>query len=149
MGIHELGHLLFGPLGDIWRIAGGSLAQCIFPLLWIAGFLQVRWYFAAAMCFPWLGMNLLDVAVYAGDANARLLPLSTGPAGIGAGNSEEAYNQGHDWYQLLTRTGRLDQDLTIAHNLRIAALLALFTGIIVGLYIIVSIVRSNLKTSQA
>lgn len=70
-GIHELGHIIFAPLGEFMRKLGGSLFQCLFPLLWVIGFLQKRWYFAASMCLCWLGLNLFDIATYAADARAR------------------------------------------------------------------------------
>lgn len=141
LGIHELGHVLFAPFGEFMRIAGGSLFQCIFPLLWLVGFLQVRWYFAAAMSWCWLGLNLFDVAAYAADARARTLPLATGLAGLYEQGSDEVYDQAHDWYQLLSRTGNLQSDLAMAHFLRLAASIATFIGLILGLLLILNMFK--------
>jgi hypothetical protein len=145
MGIHELGHVIFAPFGEFMHIAGGSLFQCIFPLLWLIGFLQVRYYFAAALCWCWLGLNFFDVATYAGDAQARLLPLAGGLDSIGAADSETAYDQGHDWYQLLSRTGHLQADQAIAHFLRIAGTAVFVLGLVIGLVLITYMVAGSIN----
>lgn len=130
-GIHELGHKLFAPFGEFMHILGGSLFQCLFPLLWLIGCLQKKWYFAASLCWCWLGLNLFDVAMYAADARARLMPLSVGPGAFGIDPSEAdaAYDHAHDWYQLLSRTDNLHADLAIAHGLRIAAIICFLIGL--------------------
>jgi hypothetical protein len=145
MGIHELGHILFTPFGEFMRIAGGSLFQCIFPLLWLVGFLQVRYYFAAAMCWCWLGLNFFDVATYAGDAQNRLLPLATGLGGIGAEDSEATYDAGHDWYQLLSRTDHLQSADAIAHFLRVAGTVAFIIGLIAGAILLTYMFISSIR----
>lgn len=133
-GVHELGHFVFMPIGGLWQILGGSIFQCFLPLLALAGFLQKKWLFGATMCLPWLGLNLFDVAAYAADARARELPLSGPPAlaGMIGGDTDAAYNAGHDWYQILSRTGHLSSDLAIAHGLRIAAVICFAAGIFLG-----------------
>lgn len=133
-GIHELGHALFMFCGDFMHILGGSLFQCVFPLLWMIGFYQKKWYFAACMCWCWLGLNLFDVATYAADARARLLPLSIGPGALGLDDTQTdaVYDQAHDWYQILSRVGHLQSDLAIANGLRIAGAIAFIVGFIMG-----------------
>lgn len=133
-GIHELGHALFSFLGDFIHILGGSLFQLLFPLIVIAAFLQQKWYYAAALCWCWLGISLFDVATYVADARARLLPLAVGPAifSVDMSNPDAAYDRGHDWYQLLSRTGLLDFDLSIAFGIRVAAVIAFVIGFILA-----------------
>lgn len=145
LGIHELGHILFQPMGQFMAIAGGSLFQILFPLLWFIGFLQKKWYFAACMCWCWLGMNLFDVATYAADARARLLPLATGLAGLYEQGSDETYDRAHDWYQMLSRVGRLDMDLTIARGLRVAGMTVFIVGLTAGSILIVQMICSKFK----
>jgi hypothetical protein len=151
MGIHELGHALFQFFGEFMHIAGGSLFQCLFPIITFFGFLQIRYYFAAAMCFCWLGLNFFDVATYAADAQARLLPVATGLAGLGLPHDATTYDAGHDWYQLLLRTNNLQYDQAIAGFLRIAATVVTFVGIALGLALIaimfVTFIR-RLRTSS-
>lgn len=132
LGIHEIGHVLFSFFGEFMHIVGGSLFQCLFPLFWLGAFIQKKWYFAAAMCFGWLGLNLFDVATYVADARARLLPLVT-PFGFGGdSDTDAAYDSAHDWYQILSRTHHLNSDLTIAHGLRVVATISFLIGFLLG-----------------
>jgi hypothetical protein len=144
MGMHELGHFLFIPFGEFMRIFGGSLFQCLVPLLWMAGFWQIRWYFAAVMCLPWVGLNLFDVAAYAGDAQARILPLAGGLDSIGQ-DGEEVYNMGHDWYQILSRTGNLASDQAIASGLRVAGVVFFAAGLLLGAILLAYMVRGSIR----
>jgi hypothetical protein len=136
-GIHELGHMLFTPFGDFMRIAGGSLMQSLFPLMGVIGSLQKQWYFGATMCISWFGMNLFEVAIYAADARTRVLPLSVGPAGLSEQGNNEAYDQAHDWYQILSRLDYLQYDQIIAHWLRMGGIAFMALGIGLGLLLLV------------
>lgn len=127
LGIHELGHIIFIPLGEFMTIAGGSIFQCLFPLLWFGACIWKRWHFAACVMLVWFAYNLFDVAVYAADARVRLLPLAT---------LSSDYDQAHDWYQLLSRTGKLQYDTAIAHGLTIAGIVCGLTGLVAGLILV-------------
>jgi hypothetical protein len=145
LGIHELGHILFIPFGQFMHIAGGCLFQCLFPIIGIAAFIQIRWYFAAIMCLPWLGLNLFDVAMYAGDARDRLLPLTTGFAGLSEQGSNQAYDKAHDWYQILSRLHHLDWDHRIEHILRIAATSVTILGLVLGSLLVIYMLANTLS----
>jgi hypothetical protein len=145
LGIHELGHIIFSPFGDFIHIAGGCLFQCIFPILWLVSLHFKKWYFASAMCWCWLGMNLFDVGAYAADARARLLPLSVGPAGISEQGSDESYDKAHDWYQMLSRTHHLNWDLAIGHIFRVAGTVSFIIGLSIGLLLIAQMLISSLQ----
>ncbi len=112
LGIHELGHILFGPLGQFMSIAGGSIFQCLVPMIGMVMFVRQRDPFAVCFAFGWLGTNLFDVATYVADARSMELPLVSPFAG------EEIL---HDWNWLLEHTGLLAQDQSIATMLRLAA----------------------------
>jgi hypothetical protein len=103
LAIHEIGHVLFGFLGDFIGIAGGTLLQLAAPI--IAGWLfyRQRDFFAIAIALCWLGTNFFDVAAYAADARAGDLPL----VGIGAADPE------HDWFIMLAETDLLYHDQRI------------------------------------
>jgi hypothetical protein len=75
---------------------------------------------------------LFEVAVYAADARARelLLIIPTFE------QSDEVYDQGHDWYQLLSRTNSLHLDLAIASGLRIAAWITAGIGLTLAIYLL-------------
>jgi hypothetical protein len=146
-GIHEIGHRLFIPFGEFMTIAGGSIFQLLFPLLWMLGFLQKKWYFAASMCWCWLGLNLFDVATYAADARARELPLNIGFAifGIDPTNTDAAYDQSHDWYQILTRLNKLDSDLVIAQGFRNAGIIAFIVGFTIGGVLLITMLYGTVR----
>lgn len=113
MGIHELGHVLFMPLGQFMSIAGGTMLQCLAPAIGVAMFVRQRDPFAIFFAVGWLGTNFFDVATYVADARAMELPLVSPFAG---GGDEIT----HDWNWLLGRTGLLERDRTIAGLLRLA-----------------------------
>jgi len=131
LGIHEVGHLLFAMTGEFMAILGGSLFQILVPVIAIVGLRKEGYYFASRASYIWLGLNLYDVATYAADATARNLPLVT----IGGGNYENA----HDWYQLLSRTGNLELDNEIAFTLRILGFIAITLGVFMSIRIILRI----------
>ncbi len=139
LGFHELGHELFRPFGEFMRVAGGSLLQVLMPILWIIGFLQVRWYFASALCFGWLGSSLFGVAVYAGDAFVTKLPL------VSLGNIGEEEAQGHDWEYLFQHTNnyRISTIDNTAQFLRISGTVFLILSILLCLALIILIARKK------
>ncbi len=100
LGIHEIGHYVFAPLGDFFGAFGGTILQCLAPVISTAVFYRQRDYFAISFCFGWLSMNLFGVARYVGDARAMVLPLVTPGGGYAK----------HDWNYLLGRMHMLQFD---------------------------------------
>ena len=143
-GIHELGHPIFGIFGTFIYTAGGSIFQCLFPILWIFAFYRIRWFFASAMCWGWLGINIFSVAAYANDARARLLPLG-GWGALSSDGSDAAYDQGHDWYQILSRLHHLEWDHTISNILVITGSVIYIIGLILGALIIYISIYSHIN----
>lgn len=111
LGIHEIGHYVFAPFGDFLGAFGGTILQCLAPVISTVVFYRQRDYFAIFFCFGWLSMNLFDVARYVGDARAMALPLVTPGGGYAK----------HDWNYLLGRMNMLRMDTTFEFILRIAA----------------------------
>lgn len=97
LGIHELGHYVFAPFGDLPGVLGGSLLQCLVPLIGGAMFVRQRDWFAVAVAIAWFGTNCFEVARYAGDAVRMELPLVTPGGG----------HPIHDWNYLLGAKGWL------------------------------------------
>lgn len=96
---HEFGHVLFRPFGNFMMILGGSLFQLMMPLgLLIVFIFKRRDTFAASIMLWWSGQNFIDISPYIADARSRALPLIRG--------ASESY---HDWGNLLTMTGKLEQ----------------------------------------
>ncbi len=108
--IHETGHLLFRILGEFMGIAGGSLFQVIFPVVFVGYFVWQRSYYSAAIVLLWVGQSILNVWVYAADAVVMQLVLTSGFTG-----SEGSF---HDWNYLLTETGLINSTKTVAGIIR-------------------------------
>jgi hypothetical protein len=104
LGIHELGHYVFAPFGELMAAWGGSLFQCLVPLAAIPMFVKQRDYFAIFFAFGWLATNFFDVAFYAEDAVAMALPLVTPGGG----------HPVHDWNYILGAKGWLRHTESIA-----------------------------------
>lgn len=119
LAIHEAGHLVFAPLGDIMGVAGGSLFQLIVPAAFVAYFWHAENRYAAFMVLFWLAQSMFNVATYIADARAQLLPLVGGEGVI------------HDWWFLLTMADLSDHDTTIAAIVRTVALLVT-AGALIG-----------------
>lgn len=101
--VHEAGHFFFRFFGRFMEIAGGSILQLALPafLAWQA--LGHDHLAGLQLALLWLGQSFVDVSVYAADAQARALPLlgNLGP-------------ESHDWHNLLSMLGLLEQAPLIA-----------------------------------
>ena len=115
--IHETGHLLFRPLGEFMMVAGGSLFQVIFPVVFAGYFVWQRSYYSAAIVMLWVGQSILNVWVYASDAVVMQLVLTSGFTG-----TEGSF---HDWNYLLTATGLINSTKTVAGIIRFAGTLTI------------------------
>lgn len=73
--IHEAGHVVFRPFGELLMFMGGSLLQVIIPCLFAGYFWFQKQYTSVAIMLLWVGQNLVNVAVYIGDAIIMQLPL--------------------------------------------------------------------------
>lgn len=134
LGVHELGHMLWSPFGQFMSILGGSLTQCLLPLVGTWFFLRQRDLFAICFASTWLGANLHDVATYCADARDMELPLVSPFAG------DEII---HDWNWLLENLGWLQHDQTIASGLHVAGHLLGGAGLGLGAYLLWRMARSG------
>jgi hypothetical protein len=132
LGIHEFGHMVFGPLGEFMAIAGGTILQCAAPVAGMGIFYRQRDFFAIAIAFGWLGTNFFDVAVYARDARAQILPL------VSPGGGEVI----HDWAYLLERLGVLQHDAVVASGFRAAGTISLLICLVFGGWLVGKMMRS-------
>jgi hypothetical protein len=108
LGIHEAGHLLFSSFGRFLEIAGGTILQLLVPAAVGVAFFRRHDRFAACFAAAWLGVNLVEVSVYMGDARAQVLPLVS----VGGGDII------HDWNYLLGRMKLLRHDQALASLVR-------------------------------
>jgi hypothetical protein len=105
LAIHETGHLVFAPFGDVITALGGTLLQLLLPAAFAVYFTRRGDGHAASVAWWWVAQNLWNVSVYVGDALAQELPL------VGGGE--------HDWAYLLAEFGVLRHDREIATGVRL------------------------------
>lgn len=114
--VHEAGHVVFSLFGTFLLVLGGSLLQILFPFIFVLYFWFKDDRFSAGLLLTWVGINIISVAVYAGDAVRMQLPLITGDT------------DGHDWNYLLIRTGLLHYTDTVSTLFWVLAIITLLLG---------------------
>ena len=119
LAIHETGHLVFAPLGELMGFLGGTLFQLLVPLTFAVYFTLRGERFSAAIPVWWAAQNLLGISVYVRDARAQLLPL------VGGGE--------HDWTYLLTRWGVLERDQGIGNLIHFAGVILMVGALLAAL----------------
>jgi hypothetical protein len=132
LAIHELGHVLFGFLGEWIGVAGGSITQLAAPVAVALIMLRQRDYFGVAVGGAWLSMSLSNLAVYIADARAEELPLYS----LGGGDVV------HDWNYLLGSLHLLPRDTAIAGAVHFSALAALALSVLLGAWLCRVMARS-------
>jgi hypothetical protein len=118
LAIHETGHLVFGPFGELIGFAGGTLMQLIMPALFVGYFLRRGDRHSASVALWWVGQNCANISVYAADARAQELPL------VGGGE--------HDWAYMLGRFGWLSHDQGVGRAFHGLAVLLMFGACVWG-----------------
>ena len=124
--IHETGHLLFRPFGEFMMIAGGSLFQVIVPAAFFGYFVWHLKYYSAAVVLFWVGQSLINVYIYAADAQVMQLVLLGGLTG-----SEGSF---HDWNFMLSSLGLLSSTNLIAGLIRAAGTLTIISAAVFSIY---------------
>jgi len=133
LGVHELGHVIFGPFGAWLGVAGGSITQLAAPAAAALLLLRQRDYFGVAVGGAWLSTSLSSMAVYVADARAESLPLVS----LGGGDVI------HDWNYLLGSVHLLPHDTEIAGLLRAAAFACLALAVWLGAWLCAVMARSR------
>jgi len=123
---HEAGHKIFAPFGEFMRVFGGTLMQCLVPIICAVAFFRNRDLFAVAMMGWWLGENLQDVGMYIDDARSLRLML------LGGGTGAEI--EGHDWEHLLTMMNAMHLDHAIGHTVQIIGAILMIAGLGYGFF---------------
>ena len=124
LAVHEAGHLVFSAFGETLTILGGSLFQVLVPAVFVGYFVRSRQRYAAAVTTSWVGVNLLNVARYIGDARAQELPLLGGEDTI------------HDWWYLLINWDLLPKDRVIARWVHFFGVVAFLSSVVGGFFVL-------------
>jgi hypothetical protein len=119
---HEAGHVLFGFLGELIGILGGSIMQVLIPAIVVGYFFFHRQPYSGAVTLFWVAQSLFNVSVYARDARAQALPLLGGEDTL------------HDWNYILGRLNLLRWDQAVGNLIYLLGLLALAASVLGGFY---------------
>lgn len=111
---HEAGHVIFSFGGEFVGLLGGTIGQLAIPLIVLVAFARTKQHFSTNVALWWFGQNLVNVAVYIGDARAQVLPL---------------LGEGHDWFQILTKMGLLEADTRISGAVFAAGMIVMIVGL--------------------
>lgn len=112
LAFHEAGHVFLGFFGRFISMLGGTLFQLLIPALCLVHFRRKGANLGWQLCLFWIGQNLLNVSIYAGDAIDQALPL------VGGGV--------HDWTYLLTETGLIAHTGGVARSIFILGSIVIF-----------------------
>ena len=123
---HEAGHWIFSPFGRFITVLGGSLNQCLIPLIFAIAFARQKQWFATAVMVWWVGENFVDLAPYIADARALQMMLLGGKTG--------AEVEGHDWEYLLNALGIAHLDIVIGTWVHRTGLFVMFGSIAAAAY---------------
>lgn len=129
LAIHETGHMLFTPLGEVMHFLGGTLFQLILPAAFVFEFARRGDRHAASVCLWWVAQSCWNISVYAADARRQALPL------VGGGE--------HDWAFLLGRAGLLGQDQQISRAIHFAGVVVFIASIAWGMHAIRASARES------
>ena len=103
LAFHEAGHIFLGFFGRFIMTSGGTFFQLLFPAVCLLHFMRRGANLGWQLCLFWLGENLLNISIYAGDAIKQTLPL------VGSGD--------HDWTYLLTELGLIAHTTGVAKTI--------------------------------
>jgi hypothetical protein len=101
---HEMGHIVFGGLGDFLAVMGGTIAQLFLPTICLLLTLRRRQWGSVSIFVFWVGQSLVQISAYMRDARSQALKLFSPGTLFGGGNPI------HDWHYLLDKTGLLWAD---------------------------------------
>jgi len=112
--IHEAGHFFFRFFGsDDLYILGGSIMQVLVPFVWFIVARREESALAPVAVF-FTGLSLVDVSIYARDAETQILPLLGG------------HHSKHDWATFLGGHDMLDWGVPLGN-------LFYFSGLLISL----------------
>jgi hypothetical protein len=101
---HEIGHLIFGFMGEFVGMLGGTLGQLFLPSVCLLLTIRRRQWGTVSVFVFWIGQSLIQISAYIRDARSQSLKLFSPGAMLGGGSPI------HDWHYLLDKTNLLWAD---------------------------------------
>ncbi len=125
IGIHEIGHIICSPFGQLIYLLGGSVWQVLFWAL-IAAHYRFRYLRLrpALVCLAITGHSFINLARYIDDARTRKMPLLF--------NMDSSH---HDWWQILDRVNLLPYDHLFAGSAVLAGVLLILGAVAMGVMV--------------
>lgn len=118
---HEAGHVVFALFGQVIQMFGGTLMQILVPVICFFYFYRMGDNFSFSIILFWIGQNLLNISVYAGDAINMNLPLLGG----------ESVN--HDWNWILSYLGILKYTEYVSSFFYITGIIIIIFALVLGI----------------
>lgn len=136
LGIHELGHMLTIPFGEVVHFLAGSVAQVAAPVALAAYFYfnPRREWVGVGVCLAWAGTSAYDVSVYIADAPYERLQLIGGQ---------------HDWAFLLRHFGSLESAESIANMVKSSGLILVVAGAVACLVPLTAMLNATPRERRA
>ncbi len=122
LAFHEIGHVLWSPLGEFMSFAGGTLTQVLMPVAAGAVLYRQRDWFGVAFATCWTGIACFETVLYASDALTRRLPL------VSTGGGDPI----HDWTYMLGRLDMLEHASEVALAWQWAGRILMTAGVLFG-----------------
>lgn len=122
---HEMGHFVFGLLGEFIGVLGGTMGQLFLPVICLLLTLRRRQWGSVSIFVFWVGQSLIQISAYVRDARSQSLKLFSPGLLLGGGSPI------HDWHYLLDKTYLLwaDQFLGWSNFLLGVALMLFAAGL--------------------
>ena len=112
LSFHEAGHVFLGVFPRFVTVLGGTIFQLLIPAVCLVHLRLRGANLGWQLCLFWIGENLLNISIYAGDAINQALPL------VGGGE--------HDWTYLLTETGLIAHTTGVGKTIFLAGSAVIF-----------------------
>jgi len=112
LAFHEAGHVFLGVFPRFVMMLGGTIFQLLIPAACLVHLRMRGANLGWQLCLFWIGENLLNISMYAGDAISQALPL------VGGGE--------HDWTYLLTETGLIAHTAGVGKTIFLAGSVVIF-----------------------
>ncbi len=125
---HEAGHTIIGILGnEFLAVAGGTILQLLVPFGTAAYFFKTEQRLSSMVALMWAGQSLVNVSVYAGDAQAMSLDLIGGENAI------------HDWSYMLNALHMIRHTPQVAAGIYMMAAICIVGAIAYAAYVCANI----------